>query len=96
MTKILNKLRLIRQVSGFLGSVPIRGVRERESPMGINLRKIFKSLWADERGQSTTEYILMLAVVVMIALKFKKTFSSQLDGILGKVNTDISSVVDNP
>jgi len=64
--------------------------------MGINLRKIFKSLWADERGQSTTEYILMLAVVVMIALKFKKTFSSQLDGILGKVNTDISSVVDNP
>jgi hypothetical protein len=32
----------------------------------------------DERGQSTTEYILILSVVVMIAIKFKGQMMSQL------------------
>jgi hypothetical protein len=38
----------------------------------------------------------MLAVVVMIALKFKKTFATQLDTAMGSVSTDIQSVVSNP
>ncbi len=64
--------------------------------MGKILGKALKSLWHDDRGQSTTEYILMLAVVVMIALKFKKTFATQLDTAMGSVSTDIQSVVSNP
>lgn len=51
-------------------------------------------LWKDERGQSTTEYILMLAVVVMIAMKFKKTFLQQMDGIVGSVSNNIKEVVE--
>lgn len=45
----------------------------------------------DEEGQSTTEYILILAVVVMIAMKFKDqvgkligTRIDKLEGDLGK------------
>lgn len=50
-------------------------------------------LWKDERGQSTVEYILMLAVVVMIAMKFKSTFLKQMDGIVGDVSSNIKNVV---
>lgn len=50
--------------------------------------KIFDFL-NDEGGQSTTEYILILAVVVMIAMKFKTTFLSKLNGIMEKVGGDI-------
>jgi len=50
------------------------------------LRRVLK----DRRGQSTTEYILILAVVVMVALKFKSTFGQTLDkamtGLNGKVD----------
>jgi len=35
------------------------------------LRFHLGNLLADDRGQSTTEYILILAVVVMIAMKFR-------------------------
>lgn len=42
--------------------------------------KIFLSkLWEDERGQSTTEYILILSVVVMVAVKFKGMISKKLE-----------------
>lgn len=58
-----------------------------------SLKNTLTALWSDERGQSTTEYILMLSVVVMIAMKFKQTFVSKLDGIVGKLGQNIDSVV---
>jgi Flp pilus assembly pilin Flp len=51
-------------------------------------------LASDERGQSTTEYILILAVVVMIAMKFKTTFNTQLTGLLTNLNGQMSSFSD--
>jgi Flp pilus assembly pilin Flp len=53
------------------------------------MKKVILQFWRDDRGQSTTEYILILSVVVMIALKFKKTFSEQLDKLLGNVSKDL-------
>lgn len=44
--------------------------------------RVSSSFLKDELGQSTTEYILILSVVVMIAMKFKQVFGSKLDGIL--------------
>ena len=50
----------------------------------------------DEEGQSTTEYILIMAVVVMVAMKFKKVFTEQImDGRLNKLQNDFSTF-DNP
>lgn len=43
----------------------------------------------DEEGQSTTEYILILAVVVMVAMKFKNTFQNKLEGAVEKLGTKI-------
>ena len=55
------------------------------------------SFLREEDGQSTTEYILILAIVVMIALKFKDTLgglmgrtTEELEGkIMGAINSDL-------
>ena len=48
---------------------------------------------ADDRGQSTTEYILILSVVVMIALKFKTTFQTKLGTILDGLGNKMDSAM---
>ncbi len=50
--------------------------------------------WRDETGQSTTEYILILSVVVMIAMKFKTTFQGLLIKVVGQVGSQIQSATD--
>jgi Flp pilus assembly pilin Flp len=68
-----------------------RGERGRS----IDMKNYLMRLWKDDQGQSTTEYILILSVVVMVAMKFKKTFEGKLNGILdnlgGQIDQGISS-----
>ena len=47
------------------------------------------TFFKDERGQSTTEYILILAVVVMLSMKFKTMFTSSLGSAITNVGTSI-------
>ena len=54
--------------------------------------KHLKKFLLDEEGQSTTEYILILSVVVMVAMKFKGVFGTKLMGILGNINTQMEQV----
>jgi Flp pilus assembly pilin Flp len=44
-----------------------------------------KNFLKDESGQTTTEYILILAVIVTIFMQFRK----KLTGILGKIFTGL-------
>ena len=39
----------------------------------------------DESGQTSTEYILLVAVVAVIILKFKDTLQEKLEGLIGSV-----------
>ncbi len=39
----------------------------------------------DEDGQTSTEYILLVAVVAAIIFKFKATLETKLDGLVKKV-----------
>jgi Flp pilus assembly pilin Flp len=50
-------------------------------------------LWSDEQGQSTTEYILILSVVVMIAMKFKSQFGEKIKGVVDSLTGQIGDVV---
>ena len=61
----------------------------------MNKKNFLKRLLDDERGQSTTEYILILSVMVMIAMKFKKTFGDQLDKIVSKLSADIGTAAES-
>jgi len=57
------------------------------------MKKIYEFL-KDESGQTSTEYILLVAVVAVIIFKFKDTLSTKLDTLLGKVFGKADSLVD--
>jgi Flp pilus assembly pilin Flp len=54
-----------------------------------NMRRFLPGLFGDQAGQSTTEYILILAVVVMVAMKFRSQFNSSLGTMLTGLNTQL-------
>ncbi len=49
----------------------------------------FQQFLRDEEGQSTTEYILILAVVVMIAMKFKDQVGKLIGGRINQLESDM-------
>lgn len=53
------------------------------------LSNLIKGFISDEKGQSTTEYILILAVVVMIALKFRERFQKTMTDATSKLDADM-------
>lgn len=61
----------------------------------MKLAKYMKALWNDDRGQTTTEYILMLSVVVMIALKFKNVIGNKIQTLTDKVGGEMDQVTNN-
>ena len=61
----------------------------------MGIRNLIRSLWADERGQSTTEYILILSVVVMVALRFRKLFEKQIGTMVDTLGTDLQKGLQN-
>ena len=44
-----------------------------------SIKKALCEFWLDEEGQTTTEYILMVAIVVAIIFKFKGQMEGQMD-----------------
>ena len=55
------------------------------------IRRKFNRVLKNRQGQSTTEYILILAIVVMIASKMKGSLGTMLEGKVNKLTTDISN-----
>lgn len=86
--------------SGFWGKRPIKfsafPVEERETEKGVHMKvaKLIGQLWKDDRGQTTTEYILMLSVVVMIAMKFRQVFGTKMGEMVEKVTNKVEGEID--
>lgn len=59
----------------------------------MGLKQKLNHLLMDESGQSTTEYILILSLVVMVAMKFREQFSSRLNKITGKMFDDMDRAI---
>ena len=53
------------------------------------MKKFLKRLWSEDLGQSTTEYILILAVVVMVTMRFKTLFQGKLESLINGVGSKI-------
>jgi len=49
----------------------------------------------DRKGQSTTEYILILAIVVMIASKMKTKLLSTVEGTMGTIDKNMADFNSN-
>ncbi len=54
-----------------------------------------KNFWNDEDGQSTTEYILILAVVVMVAVKVKEKILKATDQAGKSLDGEIQEFFNN-
>jgi Flp pilus assembly pilin Flp len=46
----------------------------------------------DRSGQSTTEYILILAIVVMIASKMRSKLNQSIEGTITKLDASIQTI----
>jgi pilus assembly protein Flp/PilA len=49
----------------------------------------------DDDGQTSTEYILLVAVVAMIVLKFKTTLNAKLNGVMESVFGKVTNSITN-
>ncbi len=61
-------------------------------------RGVFKKiqrLLHDRRGQTLTEYILILSLVALIAMKFRTEIKKQLDTAVQTVGGNINSVIND-
>ncbi len=56
--------------------------------------KQFVNYLKDEDGQTSTEYILLIAVVAIIVFKFKDIALKKLQGIINKVFDKAGGMVD--
>jgi Flp pilus assembly pilin Flp len=59
----------------------------------MSYKHLLKTFINDDRGQSTTEYILILAVVVMIAMKFKTLILGKVTGLVDQVGGQMDDFV---
>ena len=66
-------------------------MRNGEKAMLSKIKQSLARFVDAEEGQSTTEYILILSIVVLIAMKMKGTLQTKLVGIVEKVTGQIDS-----
>jgi len=62
--------------------------------MKKKILEMFVRYWKDEEGQTSTEYILLVAVVALIIFKFKGVAEKQLteltEGVFSKAKSDFN------
>ena len=56
---------------------------------------LFKNYLLDEDGQTSTEYILLVAIVAMIVIKFKDKLTTKLDSVLNGSFDKVDSEIGN-
>ncbi len=56
------------------------------------LKNSLKSYWQDEEGQTSLEYVLLVAVVVAIIVKFGKGMKSNIGSLVEDVFKDASDL----
>lgn len=55
----------------------------------LKLKNTLKSLWKDESAQGTSEYILVLVVVIAVAMIFKDEILKIVQGKMGEISGKI-------
>ncbi len=59
----------------------------------MNLKVKIKQFVQDESGQTTTEYILILAVIITIFMQFRTKLLKVLNGIFGQLDSATEDVI---
>lgn len=67
--------------------------RSREMKMKPMIR--INNFLKDESGQTTTEYILILAVIVTIFMQFRKKLIGILTKIFGELDSSTNNIIED-
>ena len=59
------------------------------------VKKTLKTLWNDESAQGSTEYILLLAIVVVVAITFRGKIIELVKGKLGELEGGMGQIKAN-
>ncbi len=63
--------------------------------LDMNMVVKLKNFVKDESGQTTTEYILILAVIVTIFMQFRKKLIGILNKIFGELETSTDGIIED-
>jgi len=61
----------------------------------MNMMVKLQNFVKDESGQTTTEYILILAVIVTIFMQFRKKLIGILNKIFGELETSTDGIIED-
>lgn len=59
------------------------------------VKSFLKKLWLDESGQGSTEYILVLAMLVAIIIMFRKTITEKVKGLVNSVMSNVDKAAND-
>ncbi len=65
---------------------------QMEKYMELSFLTKIRRRFKDRSGQSTTEYILILAIVVMIASKMRSKLDRSISGTIDKLDASIQTI----
>ena len=67
-------------------------MNQMEKVEKMSLLTRIRRRFQDRSGQSTTEYILILAIVVMIASKMRSKLDRSISGTIDKLDSSIQTI----
>ncbi len=57
------------------------------------MKKVLQTFWNDEDGQTTTEYIILLAIVIAIVFRFRSTLEEKLTSLIDKIFSRTDDII---
>ncbi|MBP5297384.1 MAG: hypothetical protein J6Y94_08660, partial [Bacteriovoracaceae bacterium] len=57
------------------------------------MKKVLQTFWNDEDGQTTTEYIILLAIVIAIVFRFRSTLEEKLTTLIDKIFSKTDDII---
>ena len=55
------------------------------------MKKVLKKLWQDESAQGMAEYVLLLAIIIVIASLFKDKIRNAIGEFMGKTGESLEN-----
>lgn len=54
-----------------------------------------KKFWRDESGQTTTEYVLILAIILVIVSRLRRNLGGTLDNAVTGIDTKMNDIINS-
>lgn len=70
----------------------MKSIKDAQTKMHVLASQFFRFALSSEEGQGISEYLIILAVVVIAAIALATTFSDQLTALWGSITSQLSAI----